>query len=220
MKKKVFFPQYAKAGSAEMLAEYSVGMRRYKIFLLTIDDDEENKIIHDEREKGKLEIMTAEDAMLVNKKIEIQIARLKKEIGSLEKKKQQNQYIVNVLQGNANQHFQTKEQKTYKSCSDCNHHQIGGKKKIVFVLNTPLGFVVKDENDINFSKDISKALTFESEKEAICFGIETFQNQLPFIVQGIDASKKNIEDDGFADLLFSLIPYQFLNPFEENNENK
>jgi len=94
MSKYVFFPQYTKAGSVEILTTYSVGDKKYKVYLVTINND---KFIHDEKEKGTLEFVTIEDANKSIESIDNQIRELSKQIDSLRREKEQNQYIIKML---------------------------------------------------------------------------------------------------------------------------
>lgn len=98
MAKNVFFPQYAKAGSVETLTTYSIGNKKYNVYLVTIDD--ENKFVHDEREKGTLEFITVEDASRSIESIDNQIRELSNRVNKLRRAKEQNQYIINVLKNN------------------------------------------------------------------------------------------------------------------------
>lgn len=96
MNNKVFFPHYSRVGYAETLTEYSIGGKKYKVFLLTIDD--ENKIVHDEREKGPLTVVTIESAHQTKNRIEEQIRKVKRELYALTREKEKYQHISHVLQ--------------------------------------------------------------------------------------------------------------------------
>lgn len=98
MAKNVFFPQYAKTGSVETLTTYSIGDKNYNVYLVTIDN--ENKFVHDEREKGALEFVTIEDVNRSMESIDNQIRELSNQINKLRRAKEQNQYIINVLKNN------------------------------------------------------------------------------------------------------------------------
>lgn len=236
MSKRVFFPQYAKAGSVEILTGYSIGDEHYKVYLVTID--EMNKFVHDEREKGKLEFVTMEEAAKTGNEIGHQIRVLKKQLHELLKTQEQNQYIVSVLREEksngvtpANTQQKANPQHHCKGNCQCHSKQVAEPKKNEqttesFTIKTPLGFVaVIDEEGVGFSPFKGDAKFFKNKEEAIELGKMVFKNQLPFRVEPIDLSKKgerqeghDTEEEGFITNLLNQIVAQALPSGEPNME--
>ena len=209
MTKNVFFPRYAKIGTVETLTVYSIGDKKYNVYLITIDD--ENKFVHDEREKGKLEFITIEDAKKSMESIDNQIRELNNQINKLRRAKEQNQYIINVLKNNVSSNgvkpsdsekksftneakpfnlgtnpsdngIKFSGQPNFQNKKSCNEEQSTEQ----FIISTPLGLVADvDDEGITFTIDISEAKTFDNKLKGIRFAKETFGNQLPFRVEPI-----------------------------------
>lgn len=174
MSRKVFFPQYAKTGLIETLTNYSVGGKNYHVYMITID--EENKFIHDEKEKGMLEYISLEDALQREKIVGKKIGELKKQIEiqnrqlkELEKEQKEKHFIIDTLHNaktgdKALASSQPKAEKKPHTCSsNCQSHQkekaptcpnqrdnnnrLNNPLHESFVLKTPFGFVAEIEND-------------------------------------------------------------------------
>jgi len=261
---KVFFPQYAKTGLVEILANYSVGNKNYKVYLITIDDM--NKFVYDEREKGKLQFITLENATQVSKDINNQINQLSKQISELKKEKEQCQYItsaqvgkdidnqINQLNKKINELKKEKEQEqdqyivSIQIGKDIDNHinqlnkQINKLKrekeqnqyivsvlqnnkpndtkpetKESFVIKTPFGYIAGvGEEGVAFAVYKNNAQIFDTKEEAIKFGKNIFQNQLPFMIEIVDISKKECHQPAEKD---SVLNIQFFSDSHFENSN-
>jgi len=179
-----FFPQYSKAGVAEILTSYSIKNKTYNVYLITVND--EIKFVHDEREKGKLEYITIDNAAKSIENIDRQINKLTNKINELKKIREQNSYIIDALQKHyMGDIFQNSSAKKPFQQSNAQNKRNDSKEqpREKFIINTPLGFVSKVEKEnVDFTENILEAKTFENAEEAIKLGEIVFKNQLPFRV--------------------------------------
>lgn len=213
----VFFPQYSKAGVAEILTSYSIRNKTYNVYLITVDD--ENKFVHDEREKGKLEYITIDNAAKSIENIDRQINKLTNKINELKKIREQNSYIIDALQKHyMGDIFQNSSAKKPLQQSNAQNKRNNSKEQSreKFIINTPLGFVSKVEKEnVDFTENILEAKTFENAEEAIKLGEIVFKNQLPFRVGALKIIGKGYnhhkchclnEGDFIFDLLHQMFP--------------
>lgn len=217
MNNKVFFPHYSRAGYAETLTEYFIGDKKYKVFLLTIDD--ENKIVHDEQEKGPLTVVTIEAAHQTKNRIEEQIRKVKRELYALTREKEKYQHISHVLQEDSanstpSSDMQPNDNKKQHTCNgNCNSHQgkqKKAKKEEGYILETPIGFVAKiDEVGVEFTPERDEAKIFKDEKEAVLFGINVFRNQLPFMVNPFDSYEEENQSLNPMEILSHVLGNSF-----------
>lgn len=211
-----FFPQYSKAGVAEILTSYSIRNKTYNVYLITVND--EIKFVHDEREKGKLEYITIDNAAKSIENIDREINKLTKRINELKKIREQHSYIVDTLQTHYmnNKVPNNAAKKPFKQVNIQNKRSNRKQPRKKFIINTPLGFVSKVEKEnVDFTENILEAKTFENAEEAIKLGEIVFKNQLPFRVETLNSFKKEYnnhkchcsnEGDFIFDLLHQMFP--------------
>lgn len=213
-----FFPQYSKAGVAEILTSYSIRNKTYNVYLITVDD--ENKFVHDEREKGKLEYITINNATKSIENIDREINKLTNRINELKKIREQYSYIVDTLQTHyMNNKVPNNVAKKPFQQSNAQNRRNNSKEqpREKFIIDTPLGFVRKVENEnVDFTENILEAKTFENADEAIKLGKAVFKNQLPFRVgaikiigKGCNHHKCHCSNEG--DFIFDLLHQMFPN---------
>lgn len=212
-----FFPQYSKAGVAEILTSYSIRNKTYNIYLITVND--EIKFVHDEREKGKLEYITINNATKSIENIDREINKLTNRINELKKIREQYSYIVDTLQTHYanNKVPNNAAKKPFKQVNTQNKRSSKEQPREKFIIDTPLGFVRKVENEnVDFTENILEAKTFENADEATKLGKAVFKNQLPFRVGILKIIRKECNHHKChcskeGDFILNLLSHMFPN---------
>lgn len=120
---KVFLPQYGRIGKLKTLTKYSVGNKSHNVYLIDFGNE---KIVHDEKEKGKLEFSSIDN-------IQNEITEIDSQINELIKKKE---LLINIINGNN----EPKKVSQNEPKSEYNNAKL-------LVIKTPIGYVTRFEEN-------------------------------------------------------------------------